>query len=128
MKAGSSLDILIAERVMGWKLLCYESDVYAKEPGQYDDAMRNDGWLWDGDIISREAHEFNPSIDMAAAMEVVEKVSQNGDVCEFKHINIWTASFRVLDEKAERWIEVYAEADTAPLAICLAALKLPKGK
>lgn len=112
MKPGRELDILVAEKVMGWRLLCYESGVFAYEPGQYDDAMKNDGWAWNGDKENREAHEFNPSTDIACAWEVFEKLSQLSSV--FKSDTPFWCCW---------WGDVYETGLTAPHAICLAALK-----
>lgn len=123
MKPGRELDVLIAEKVMGWKLYCYEGDVYAHEPGQYGDAAKNDGWCWEGDTYpeNRESHQFAPSTDIAAAWEVVEKLSTNG----------WAVKMQIgFDSSRYYWdCEVFIEeshygsAKTAPHAICLAALK-----
>ncbi len=127
MKAGRELDALVAENVMGWHV--YES-------GRCSLMARQT--LPDGDEIEHiiatthpwETADYSPSTDIAAAWQVVEKLMEKG----------WTVTL------APRQFEKYPEnrfkfhgcrmvgdpqtmqsfsdhADTAPLAICLAALK-----
>lgn len=120
MKAGPELNALVAEKVMGWTVCrdkncegC-EADIYLVEDGCWE-SKRDD---------------TNFSSDIAAAWQVVEKLvpptrkgpwleitatdgyaSEGPYICEYA----WWA-----DHKQHR---VRADADTAPLAICLAALK-----
>jgi len=124
MKPGRELDALVAEKAMGWKLQCYESGVYATEPGQYDDASKNDGWLWEGDEVSREAYEFNPSTDISAAWEVVEKLNFLSFTVSRENccgVRCDVVCYNDVDMKDK--VIVAGEALTAPHAICLAALK-----
>lgn len=107
MAPGREMDCLVAERVMGWRV---QYSPYRFPDGEYEDA---------GD--------FQPSTDIAAAWEVVEKM--RGTVCapgapyaggEY-HNNeddgpMWDAEFPCAD------YSVNARALTAPLAICRAAL------
>lgn len=120
LKPGPELDALLAEKVMGWVL----ADV-----GPYKDSGWNypDGtWTeyWTTEKASRECPGFSPSEDIACAWEVVEKlISQDHYVSVFS--SEWSGPDR---PKAPGWAcQVSSDdtslADSAPHAICLAALK-----
>lgn len=105
MEAGRELDERIASEVMGWK---------------------RDGAAWMSPAGLRTIElssfgSFQPSTDMAAAWEVVEKLTEKSE----PHFELsrgrdgWHAGFD-LDRPFKR---VTAQADTAPHAICKAALK-----
>lgn len=106
MKAGRELDALVAEKVMGWDLVPTRHLVrlrYFRQPGTDSRAARERCYL------------PRYSEDIAAAWGVVEKLS---------------GYERKLEECSEGWCftfeageEFWGQADTAPLAICLAALK-----
>lgn len=102
------IDALVAEHIMGWF------------------SAGGAGWYTpDGHCISNAA-SFRPSVDVAMAWEVVEEFMRNGTDF-FLYANFQGST------EGSRWragrtpIHVgegtYAEAETAPLAICLAALK-----
>lgn len=112
MKPGRELDVLIAEKVMNlskeemWGIMDYYSD---GSPAL--------------------APNFPPySSDIAAAWEVVEKLKYfdiqapgapcNGDEYENTSSN-WRIELKVLDCA----YSIYSEGETAPHAICLAALR-----
>lgn len=103
MEPGRELDALVAEKVMGWNVFPHKPDFqieYKDEQGfQY--VFRLD--------------EFEPSTDISAAWEVVEKMGPFTQLTSESYHNkvIWHGSFSVVDS---------AEADTAPLVICRAAL------
>lgn len=122
MEAGSELDALVAERVMGWELLDREHAGWGKGPPVFgtNDTKRPtiQGW--------------SPSTDIAAAMEVFEndhrhsawlqRMSRttgpsdcsrqmNDALCRMDY-------YRVKIGKYGPWVV----ARTAPLAICRAAL------
>lgn len=119
-EAGRELDALVAEKVMGWRPITHLSG----EPVA-------DGWVgfWDGDWFrwttrpeSDEpdaSKEWLPSTSIADAWLVVEK---------YEHFKMWrnpftkkfSAEFYTEFGKRNKWA---ASADTAPEAICLAALK-----
>lgn len=109
MKAGRELDALVAKKVMGF---CR----YRLQQGSFD---RDDLW---GECENAN-HWFGLpcySKDIAAAWQVVEKVLNNRlfdfDLSTSDGSESWRAFFRM-------HAPVVAFADTAPLAICLAALK-----
>ena len=90
MEAGREMDTLVAEKVMGWSPITYETD--------------DNGW--------------QPSTDIADAMQIFE--------CDkFNHFVVDR-----VDDRSERYqarcaTPFFAESawsDTAPLAICRAAL------
>ncbi len=115
MKAGRELDALVAEKVMGWKVLSH--------------------WDADGGIKHLVDHnqcevrpaEFKPySTDISAAWEVVEKLQSEGfHACVHRYVQKnphWGAQF----DKEDLDVicgPTQGAAPTAPHAICLAALK-----
>lgn len=129
MAPGRELDALVAEKVMGWQ--------WANEGvrGQYrlhpPDSTSPTG-AYPVDVGPGE--EWSPSTDIAAAWEVVEKLRAMNSTLELYspgalvndemgiHAVEWQATFK-------SWEEPWGphgpsvEAQTAPHAICLAALK-----
>lgn len=115
MEAGRDLDALIAEKVMGYRM--------KPEHNEWD--------YFPIPILS-----WHPSADIAAAWQVVEKLCDRPGV-EFMVKLMepsakklygfrWYAAVTVSDscDQTEEFDRTYtAFADTAPLAICLAALK-----
>jgi hypothetical protein len=120
MNAGRELDALVAEKVMGWT-----SDLYAHS------LMGEKVRLWLPPPPSDVAHTADTlprySTDIAAAWEVVEKVSGPGLAFELVDVGSFNPGYTELP----RWcasfgdgnVVIAEEADTAPHAICLAALK-----
>ena len=117
MEAGRELDTLVAEKVMGWE---------ATADGLYWDARQKRTRLVLGSAIAKKREEmgiengpgfvFAPSTDIAAAWEVVEKA----DLWSL-YGSIGDGPYRACIQFEDR--EGLMTADTAPLAICLAALK-----
>ena len=117
MEAGRELDTLVAEEVMGWE---------ATADGLYWDARQKRTRLVLGSAIAKKREEmgiengpgfvFAPSTDIAAAWEVVEKA----DLWSL-YGSIGDGPYRACIQFEDR--EGLMTADTAPLAICLAALK-----
>lgn len=132
MEPSLELDALVAEKVMGWKRI---------EP---DGRYFHGGWSAGYAISKAEEHSIRScaaplrmlptySSDIAAAWEIVRKFleqlrwnvelsSDQGELLE------WRCELRGGDP----YVEVYADAPTAPEAICLAALdavgyKFPEG-
>ena len=100
MPAGREMDVLIAEKVMGWK---------TGERGV------NAGY-WVNDK-GKEVHfkdTWYPSADVTVAWEVVEKFKGISLRC---HGKFWFCDFDVEGKDYE-----YSQSLTAPLAICRAAL------
>lgn len=113
---GPELDRLIAEGVMGWERM---SDYWADEHG-----FR--GWI---EIPSNIPHDWeiiwSPSTRIEHAWEVVEKVGLLNWPNSLQHGNLdglWT-----IERFTGETTDIIAQAETAPLAICLAALKMIGG-
>jgi len=105
MKAGRELDALVAEKVMGWKKV--------KWLGDYD-------WRDKDGEQPYTVRAWNPSTDIVAAWQVVEKMEEIGysilahNVIPNSDAVVWRVKF----SQSETITEF-----TAPLAICLAALR-----
>lgn len=112
---GQPLDELIAERFMGWhkgkggavNWPGAESSAYwySADGGRHHPCIRDDFanmWPW------------SPSTDIADAWMVVEWLKAQGCHLELRWVHDWTCV--LIGERS-------ASADTAPMAICLAALK-----
>ena len=135
MEAGRELDALVAEKVMGG---------YVVNP----DAMANVGeiWYWlhpkDGVLCGmpykvgkmkkwdHQWHRWKPSTDIAAAWQVVEHMRAN--VPDYRALRMesvplgYTVAFYSHKNRLDR-IGAFVAAETAPCAICLAALKAVGG-
>lgn len=110
MEAGSEMDALVAERIMGWKPEGYF------HPGEED---QWEGWRddkGDGGWVSPIGY----STELDCAWDVVEKMRTipMGGFILTEQRDGWTAHWAGVDEFAP----------TAPLAICRAALKAMEEK
>lgn len=111
MNAGPELDALIASKVMGWTTQKAKSD-----------GMEFDQWLEPASVgFVVQYRPPNYSTDIAAAWEVVEKLQARFLRVDVSAIN--SDGFTVKIWVSEYADHIYAMGDTAPLAICLAALK-----
>lgn len=124
MKTGRELDALIAEKVMGLSLAHMPDARDSKSGVIVSEISDSDVYFWDG----RE-RDWSPipnySTDVAAAWEVVEKFkSKKIEFALIRDVSIWQASFQWNDSFPYHWdcIE-WVDGETAPHAICLAALK-----
>lgn len=115
MPAGREMDALIAEKVMGYTLSGLSLPAYPKyklfdiESGEFS------GYV-------KEVPHY--STDIAAAWEVVEKMKNYLFVCGRTDDGIWEAYFFPVNSGIGKLSE--AHGDTAPSAICRAALKTMK--
>jgi len=112
MPAGRELDTLVAERVMGWSP--------PRKPDQYT-WQAPSGWR--GGVEQIPAY----STSIAAAWEVVDKLAESGKLCclTIDKLGFPGEEWRVFfqwDVSDDRMEMPYADAPTAPHAICLAAL------
>lgn len=101
--AGRELDALVAEKVMGWTR-CDHRDL--------EDGL----WWCRGDGAHIWPADWTPSTDIAAAWQVVERL-----------VALTNWEVQVFAKRHARYVVhaspfVVTEADTAPLAICRAAL------
>jgi hypothetical protein len=114
MVASRELDAIVAEKVMGWSYTRFMNNVHrvsARHP------------VWQEFIVVPRY-----STDLAAAWQVVEKLATG-------YRNVLIENTAELLGKRRYWVDIKehgdlgmidiakANADTAPLAICLAALK-----
>lgn len=108
MPAGPEMDALVAEKVMGFELVIYQS---------------REWWDEVGEPTMRHREQFRPSTDIAAAWEVLEKLAARMPAA----LQTWT-----IEETRRfacqfipvplRMFGAAAEAGSAPSAICRAAL------
>ena len=114
MKAGRDLDELIMAKVMGWK----------KEADHKPLPMWRDNNGFNVDHIARF---FTPSVDISAAWEVEEKMCEAGyfirlaDQEKFFRARFYDPKFLPVEKPS--WVK----AETAPEAICKAALLAMEG-
>jgi hypothetical protein len=119
---GPELDALVAEKVMGWKQSAVNGIYWVDQEGKVRARRRS--------LMFEKM--WAPSSDIAAAWEVVEKLSDRFMFSlDQVHKNTkdgkprpaqWAAGFLSLNpsDGAAYWSE---RSETAPLAICRAALK-----
>ena len=139
MPAGRELDALIAEKVFGQSVKWFTYD-------GIDDELQSEPWEQDWDGTNANPRECDKSdngafpncesysTDIAAAWQVVEKfrtgINGHAAACmEFEltdeiRMPDYYCRFYGIDFKPR---EYFAFADTAPLAICRAALKARNG-
>lgn len=100
------IDALIAEKVMGWHSV--------------------GGAGWHGpDVGCTSAVGFRPSTDMASAWQVVENLCADHAATfemDRQGTSNYYAAFGWWDKEADYFECGYAESESAPMAICLAAL------
>lgn len=121
MEAGSELDRLVAEHIMQWTRGPDPSPMMEGAECWLDNKGKPIIWM-PGGFAKGNVMEFlvTPpfSTDIATAWQVVEKLQK---ACSSFQISIYDDSCRVdLNEFTAMWI--IANAATAPLAICRAAL------
>ncbi len=130
MNAGRELDAFVAERVMGFTRWVYPAHIGCSGAVLLNEMQldaRPEFWRKTGldevgeavPLDERQDHVPHYSTDSAAALQVVEqfrewKISKHEDPRSTPYeCVVWIA----------RDVDVFAEAATAPLAICLAALR-----
>lgn len=119
MIAGRELDALVAEKVMEW--IFHPMQLMGMPP-----TMSKEFWTYrDGESI-HHVYDLPPySTSIAAAWEVLEKLHGQKDYCQDTLLACGVEKTQygyecLLTGVDGEWHET---ADTAPLAICLAALK-----
>lgn len=152
MEAGRELDALVAEKVMGWRRMT-EGEVHpgarfdivypAAAKAGFDRTRLSDWWFdavrrdENGDAVSTHPVEeivdygytipaFSPSTDIAAAWEVVKKLDPKWwpEVGRMHNDGGWYCEICLGgNAPVEVGPPIRHVAKTAPLAICLAALK-----
>lgn len=106
--AGRELDARVAEKVMGWKPETFEGQPWWRDA---------EGCPW----ASCEVPRYSTSI--AAAWQVVEKLGGYALMERMSTSGLWLVAFGTSGARTNS--ESYGE--TAPLAICLAALAAMEG-
>lgn len=116
MPAGREMNALIAEKAMGWTVFYGEYKGYEL----FDDEVAQ-GYppKEEADGVPFEIPYY--STDIARAWEVVEKMKNYLFVCGRTDDGIWEAYFFPVNSGIGKLSE--AHGDTAPSAICRAALK-----
>ena len=120
MKAGRELDALVAEKVMGWHQSERQPYIFHNDDGY--------PYVLDKEYNLRCPHsKFLPSTSIAAAWRVVEKFcdEKSANFPQDVHVE-WNGFHWFCYLNTEQMIATENDAitaDTAPLAICLAALK-----
>lgn len=112
MNPGRELDALIAEKVLGWS---WDEKTAISPSGSRNAVKAGDPFWW--------LPEY--SIDIAAAWEVVEKMKQldfNFTLQNDSFISGWEAAFSKANSHT-----VWFREESAPHAICLAALQALRG-
>lgn len=109
LNPGRDLDALVAEKVMGWMTRGTGESI--SDPAE---------WVMPNGLRGREAPPFY-STDISAAWQVVEKMNRDGwcfRVASASPDNNYYEGYFVKGDKVSQvWL------DTAPHAICVAALK-----
>lgn len=123
MKAGSKLDLLVAEKVMSAKLVDlgpnYSIALVNPAGGTHHPHLFQmktcDGKMWDPEYEDPPPY----STKISVAWEIVEKMIKDGfDDFSLDYSDDWLCFFSDYSEAGGKF-----GSDTAPLAICLAALK-----
>lgn len=139
LQAGRELDALVAEKVMGWQITTPIDNSCDHSVGRRRDgtsARRNWGVpphkADEKEEWKREDVIPNYSTSIAAAWEVITRLWERRNEFHLSFVDgfkvdydgrEWTAGFWEVDYDAgDSWFKE-ATANTAPLAICLAALK-----
>ena len=120
-----NIDKQIAEKVMGWKYFShqdYACDTGAILPFVSDDCGERSLCVFT-QVSPYESSKFNPSINIADAWLVVEKMRELGYSIniEAQQKGKWRCNIILIGNEWTTRIET-ADEDAAPMAICLAAL------
>lgn len=122
MPAGREMDVLIAEKVMGWAIHSRNTAWWVKVTDENEVTTEVMGFTYGKD-------RFAPSTNIAAAWEVLRKLQQDFFINIVCGRNDGRKNGRIrfkcdigyYDNSGE--VEWYAEANTFPLALGRAALK-----
>ena len=130
----NKIDVRIAEKVMGWKLMNGEEYRPAKSKEDYRVAMRDDGWYWEGYGAIGEAWDWRPSKDIGKAWQVVEKLREKSLAVSVEQVYVgtteeWSYSvciYRYGDDALEDNLACMKLGKDLPKTICEAALRAVK--
>ena len=126
MEAGEEMDRLVAEKVMGWKIFKHDyipigtqDEIWGCDNGVHfikGIPYKLDTTTSEGNLYSHSWKNWEPSINILAAWEVVEKMNY------LQILHLSSGEWQVVFSKTISDIFHLAYAETAPLAICRAAL------
>jgi hypothetical protein len=119
MLAGENIDMLIAERVMGWRWIEYDSEINLHQPARHKKLIAPNDHAHIG-CCSSDGDLPAYSVDMAAAWMVLEKLHNDYGF----NIDIYLeVGFDPMCDIHPPALEGWSiRAGTVPLAICHAAL------
>lgn len=119
LPAGFDLDLLIAEKIMGWKWFHHEEASYFRRNDYSDYLIIVDKTTGKMNVFNYPLTKY--SLDIDAAWQVVNRLFHSGYKFSLNNLaeGSWTASF---SHPRNGGAEVQAES--VPLAICRAALYL----
>jgi hypothetical protein len=130
MNAGRELDALVAEKVMGWKWQRHEDskgwwcETFHDPNGlkalvRDEKGTRESHWWPGGEMGARSMPSY--STEISAAWEVVEKMvgKRPAFFVMDRPVDVFSKEWRCAFDTSG----AYSWADSAPFAICLAALK-----
>lgn len=123
MPAGRDMDAIVAEKVMGWK----PESATPKSPDIIEwYEYRDDGTRYN---VSHEARFFNPSTDIAAAMEIPPRMLELGKDMEFcYHMNCQLVVDKIFKAPGHGVWNFFYGPVAVPMLICRAALLAVKGE
>jgi hypothetical protein len=128
MPAGRELDALVAERIFEWQRIPWKHNPeqgILLPPGAEHEANDPHVRWWGRSLIERVPFY---STDIAAAFEVVEKMHYEEFGCEIWMPNTDGLRYRYQAKfYPDAGRAFVGEGDTAPLAICRAALRAMEG-
>jgi len=125
------LDAEIAEKVMGWKHWRGRAGVFFLSPAVIESNSRARDYIREGIFTEVESgNEENAphfSSEIAAAMQVVEKMQGEGFVVLMRNVNKWYVEFSPKTLNSDQHFGRTQHA-SLPMAICLAAREAVKGE
>ena len=109
MEPGIELDILIAEKVFGWSRSII------------DEHLRMVGYLI-SDTMENDLPRFSPSLNISDAWKIVEKLFNGYSIEKDGKLYFVKYHYGGYDND----YDILSKAETAPHAICLAAIEILK--
>lgn len=137
---GRELDALVAEKVMGLDLEAEAKHRFEAAVRKYQGKGYHGNEQWPDDCRPEKREYFRGaerlySADMAAAWEVVEKLKADGWDIHIDSVGFnndiegeWRTFFSLDNDEDTQVAHVFEDGDTAPHAICRAALAALEAK
>lgn len=123
LPAGYDLDLLIAEKIMGWKWFHHEEASYFRRNDYSDYLIIVDKTIGEMNVFNYPLTKY--SLEINSAWEVVNKLIYSGYRFDLNLVGggVWMATFSHPQNGGAK-----AEAESVPLAICRAALYLKESE